>query len=117
MQGEIYSIYHLTVEPARFPAFQKLVEEIVDATSREDNTLTYEYLASDDHSTVHILERYRAPGVLPHVEETFSLFADEFLSLAKIDKLFVYGEPSAEIRAKLDGFCAIYLRPFAGFTR
>lgn len=44
-------------------------------------------------------------------------YAKEFLRLAKIDRLFVYGEPTAVVRAKLDGFGAIYLTPFAGFTR
>lgn len=117
MQGEVYSIYHLSIQPAQFSSFQELISRIVAAASKERDTFTYEYVVSDDHSTVHILERYRAAGVLPHVEETFAPFADEFLSLAKIDELFVYGEPSAEIRAKLDGFGAIYLRPFAGFTR
>lgn len=117
MQGELYSIYHLTLDPSDFPAFKALVEKIVDASSREQDTLTYEYVVSDDHSTAHIVERYRMAGVLPHVEQTFAPYAEEFLRLAKIDRLFVYGAPTPDVCAKLDGFGAIYLAPFAGFTR
>lgn len=56
-------------------------------------------------------------GVLPHVEETFTPYAEKFLSLARIEKLFVYVEPTPEIRAKLDGFGAPYFTPFNGFTK
>ena len=117
MQGEVYSIYHLTLEPSKFPRFQELVSRIVAATSKESDTLTYEYVVNEDHTTVHILERYRAAGLLPHVKETFAPFADEFLALAKIEKLYVYGEITAEMRATLDSFGAVYLSRFEGFTR
>lgn len=117
MQNEIYSIYHLSIEPSKFPEFQALVSKIVAATAKEPETLTYEYVVTADHSVAHIVERYRTPGLLPHVEKTFAPFAEQFLSLAKIEKLFVYGETTPEIRAKLDGFGAIYLAPFDGFSR
>ena len=116
MQGDIYSIYHLAIEPSKFPAFQELVSKIIAATREEPDTLTYEYVVNQDHSVVHIVERYLAAGLLPHVEQTFSPFAEQFLSLAKIEKLYVYGDTTAAIRAKLDGFGAIYLRSFDGFT-
>lgn len=117
MNGELYSIYHLTIEPTDFPAFETLVAKIVAETSKEPDTLTYEYVVNADHSRVHIMERYRIAGLLPHVEKTFAPFAETFLSLAKIDALYVYGETNSEIRAKLDGFGAIYMSSFSGFTR
>lgn len=84
MQNEIYSIYHVTVEPEHFAEFRTLVSKIVAATSKELDTLTYEYVVNADHTSVHIIERYRTPGLLPHVEKTFAPFAEEFLSLAKM---------------------------------
>lgn len=117
MQDEIYSIYHLSLNPANFAPFQALVAKIVAATDKEADTLTYEYVVNADHTAVHIIERYRMSGVLPHVEQTFAPYAEEFLSLVTIDALFVYGDPTPEIRAKLDGFGATYLAPFDGFTR
>ena len=97
--------------------FHDLVKKIVAASREEADTLTYEYFVNADRTVVHIVERYRMAGVLPHIEQTFAPYVEEFLSLAKIEKLFVYGDPTPEVRAKLDGFGAIYLAPFEGFTR
>ena len=79
--------------------------------------MIYEYVVNADRSVVHITERYRTNGLLPHVEQTFAPFAERFLKLATIKKLFVYGETTPEIRTTLDGFGAEYLTPFTGFTR
>lgn len=117
MQSEIVTMYHLHIDPAEFEEFHELVKKIVAASSLESDTLTYQYFVDTEHSTVHIVEGYRMAGVLPHVEQTFSPYAEEFLSLAEIDKLYVYGAPSPEVRAKLDGFGAVYLTQFEGFVQ
>ena len=52
-----------------------------------------------------------------HVEQTFAPFAERFLQLARIERLFVYGETTPAIRATLDGFGAEYFTSFAGFSR
>jgi quinol monooxygenase YgiN len=117
MQDEIYSIYHLTIKPTNYDAFKALVEQIVEATSKEADTTTYEYVVNAERTAIHIVEKYRTKGLLPHVEQTFSPFAERFLDLVTIDALYVYGETTPEIRAKLDGFGAQYLTPFAGFSR
>ena len=117
MQNEIYSIYHLAIAPADFDAFEQLIQPIVAATREEPDTMIYEYVVNADHTVVHIIERYRTKGLLSHVEQTFAPFAERFLKLATMKKLFVYGDPTPEIRAKLDGFGAEYLTPFAGFSR
>jgi quinol monooxygenase YgiN len=117
MQNEIYSIYHLSIAPSDFDAFEKLIQPIVAATREEPDTTIYEYVVSSDRTAVHIVERYRTQGLLPHVVQTFMPFAERFLKLVKVEKLFVYGDTTPEIRAKLDGFGAIYLTSFAGFSR
>jgi quinol monooxygenase YgiN len=117
MQDEIYSIYHLSIQPTDFDAFKSLVEQIVEATAKEPDTTTYEYVVNAERTVVHIVERYRTKGLLPHVEQTFTPFARRFLELAKIEKLYVYGDTTREIRAKLDSFGAEYLTPFVGFSR
>ncbi|MBT0667301.1 hypothetical protein HT136_02830 [Novosphingobium profundi] len=117
MNNEIYSIYHLSIQPSDFPEFLTLIGKIVDGSSQEPGTLTYEFVVNADKTAVHILERYAMEGLIPHVEQTFAPFAEEFLRLCKIEALYVYGNPTAPIRAKLDSFGAVYLAPFAGFTR
>lgn len=117
MHNEIYSIYHLSIDPAKFDDFKALISQIVEATSKEPDTLTYEYVVSADHRVVHIVERYRTVGTLPHAKQTFAPYAKQFLSFATIDRLYVYGDTTAEIRETLDGFGAEYLTPFMGFSR
>lgn len=117
MKDEIYSLYHLSIDPADFDTFKALVEQIVEETAKEPDTTTYEYVVNAERTVVHIVERYRTRGLLPHVEQTFTPFAERFLALARIETLYVYGDTTPEIRAKLDGFGAQYLTPFAGFSR
>lgn len=117
MQNETYSIFHCSLEPSNFAPFQALISEIVEKSSHEPDTLTYEYVVNAERSEVHIIERYRGDGFIPHVRITFSPFAERFLQLVNIEKLFVYGEPSPEAREILDGFGALYFESFAGFTR
>jgi quinol monooxygenase YgiN len=117
MQTETTCNFHLSVRPENYEAFAELVSRIVSATRTEPGTLSYEYHVNPDRSAVHIVERYRTPALLGHVEETFAPFAERFLELATIERLYVYGATTPEIRAKLDGFGAVYMAPMDGFTR
>lgn len=117
MHDQIYTIYHLSIAPSNFDAFEALIQPIVAATSEEPDTTIYEYVVSADRTAVHIVERYYTQGLLPHVEQTFTPFAERFLQLAKIERVLVYGNTTPEIRAKLDGFGAEYFTPLAGFSR
>jgi quinol monooxygenase YgiN len=107
MQDEIYSLFHLSIDPSDFDAFTELIQLIVAATRKEADTSIYEYLVNADHTEVHIIERYRTQSLLPHVEQTFAPFADRFLRLARIERVFVYGDTTPEIWAKRDGFGAV----------
>jgi quinol monooxygenase YgiN len=117
VENQIYSVYHLSIKPSDFDAFETLIKPIVAATSEEADTTIYEYVVNAERTVVHIIERYRTQGLLPHVKQTFSPYAERFLALCTIDKLYVYGETTQEIRDVLDGFGAEYLTSFAGFAR
>lgn len=117
MNADILTIYHLTLEPADAAAFAELATEIVELSRREDDTLVYRWFISPDRTRAQIIEGYRMQGLVPHVEQTFAPFAERFLAIAGIEKLFVYGEPSDAVRAKLNGFGASYMSEIVGFTR
>ena len=118
MSNEICLVFSASVRPENWSAFESLVAKVVEATSREVGALGYQYSANDDHSIVHIVERYRdSNAFLFHTEKTFSGFAKEFLELANLDELTVHGNPSAECRQILDQIDAVYLEVFAGFSR
>jgi hypothetical protein len=66
MQDQIYSIYHLSIAPSDFDAFEALIQPIIAATSEEADTSIYEYVANADRNVVHIVERYRTQGLFGH---------------------------------------------------
>jgi len=117
MQGETYSIFHCSIEPGNFPALEKLAGELVEKSNLEPDTLTYEFVVNAARTEVHIIERYRGDGFIPHARITFAPYAKLFLELVKVEKLFVYGDPSPDAKKMLDGFGAIYFESLAGFTR
>jgi quinol monooxygenase YgiN len=118
MREAISWVVTVTVTPGQFAAFKQVVAPLVAATKEEPGALAYEYNVSDDESTVHIFERYRdSNAVVAHVEQTFAQFAERFLALATVTGFVVYGSPNAEARKILDGFGAVYMTPFDGFTR
>ena len=117
MQNDIYTVYHLTMDPARFQAFNALADELVPGAHEEADTLTYEFSVNAEHTRVTIIEGYRTAGLVPHVTQTFAPYARRFLDLVTIDRLYVYGQTTPEIRAILDDFNPIYMTTFAGFTR
>jgi len=118
MREEISWLVTVIVKPGQLAAFKQVVALLVAATKEEPGTLAYEYNVSDDESTVHVFERYRnSTAVVAHVEQTFAQFAERFIALATITGVVVYGSPNAEARKILDGFGAVYMTPFDGFTR
>lgn len=117
MKNEITCIFQLEINEEKLSEFKSLVSKIVDATSKELGTRSYIYSVSKDEKTVHIVERYQKNALISHIKNTFSPFAEEFLSLVNIIGLTVYGEPDNDIRMQLNIFGPVYMKPFDGFTR
>jgi quinol monooxygenase YgiN len=108
----------LTVQEGRLDEARALMSEMVQATLEEPGTLGYEWFLSDDESVCHICERYADSGAaLEHLGNFGAKFAERFLACLAPTGLYVYGEPSDEVRAALDGFGAVYLGKLGGFTR
>jgi quinol monooxygenase YgiN len=118
MRQDIYWVCVFKVKPEQFGEFKQVVAPLVAATKQEPGALAYEYYVSDDRTTIHILEHYRDSGaVVSHVQHTFAKFAERFTALATVASFVVYGTPQPEARKILDGFGAVYMTPFDGFTR
>lgn len=88
MENTVSWVVELAVRPLALDSFRSLTDEMVEATRAEPGALVYERFVSGDGGIVHLYERY-----------------------------VVYGDPSPELRAVLDGIGAAYLRPLGGFSR
>ena len=92
--------------------------EMVESTRQEAGTLGYEWFLGEEGATCHIHERYTdSDAVMAHLGNFGANFAERFLQCFEPTGLAVYGEPSSEARAALDGFGAVYLGTFGGFVR
>lgn len=108
----------LSVREGRLDAARTLMEEMVASTREESGALGYEWFISGDGKTCHINERYADSGaVLVHAGNFGSKFAEGFLACFEPTGLSVYGDPSAEAKAALDGLGAVYFGPLGGFNR
>lgn len=106
------------VRDGRLDDARELMEEMVASTREESGTLGYEWFLSEDGSACHIYERYAdSDAVMVHVGNFGSKFAERFLGCFEPTSLSVYGDPSPEARAALDGLGASYLDWFGGFSR
>ncbi len=108
----------MSVRDDRLNEARDLMNEMVVATQQEPGTQNYEWFLSGDDKTCHINERYAdSEAVMVHLGNFGSKFADRFLACFEPTSLSVYGDPSAEARAALDGFGAVYLGWLGGFNR
>jgi quinol monooxygenase YgiN len=108
----------LLVRDGHLDDARELMNEMVSATLEEPGSQGYEWFLSRDGKLCHINERYAdSDALMVHLGNFGSKFADRFLTCFEPTSFSVYGEPSAEARAVLDGFGANYLGWLGGFDR
>jgi quinol monooxygenase YgiN len=108
----------LALRDGRLEEFRSLMHEMVESTQSEPGTQAYEWFLSKDGATCHIYERYSdSEAALAHLGTFGAQFAERFLACVEPTALHVYGTPSDAARGALDGFGAVYLGWFGGFSR
>lgn len=66
---------------------------------------------------MHIYERYAdSAAAVVHLEEFAKRFASRFMGMVERKRFTVFGYPSAELKAVLDGFNATYMKAFGDFV-
>ena len=97
----------MSVREGQLGDARDLMPEMVEATRGEAGTLGYEWFLGGDGTVCHIYERYAdSDAAVVHLGNFGAKFAERFLQCFEPTSLFVYGEPSDEARAALDGLAA-----------
>jgi quinol monooxygenase YgiN len=118
MDDQVSWVLELAVKPGKLDEFRALMHEMVDSTRGEPGALSYEWFVSDDGAAVHIYERYAdSAAAMAHLGTFGQTFAGRFLAAVDPTRFTVFGDPSDETRAVLDGFGATYMSDFGGFVR
>jgi quinol monooxygenase YgiN len=118
MDKQVSWLVEVEVKPGELEAFKQLVADMVESTSPEPGTLSYEWFISDDGKLVHIYERYAdSEALLAHFQGFLDKFADRFSASVDLKRFAVYGEPSAEAREALAPLNPIFLGTLGGFVR
>ena len=117
MNGEICWHVELLIKPGQLESFRTLTGEMVESARRELGVLSYQRFVSEDGKTVHVYERYaNSTAALTHLEIFAKKFATPFQDMVERKFFVVFGYPTAELKAALDGYGAIYLKPFGDFA-
>ncbi len=108
----------MSVREGRLSDARELMPEMVESTRGESGTLGYEWFLGAGGTVCHVHERYAdSDAAVVHLGNFGAKFAERFLQCFEPTALYVYGEPSDEARAALDGLGAVYLETFGGFSR
>ena len=103
----------LAVKAGELDNFRRLTGEMVEFARQESGVLSYQRFVTPDGQFVHIYERYpNSTAAAAHLRQFQAKFGERFSRLVQRVSFTVYGDPSAELRALLDGFGASYLAPF-----
>ncbi len=117
MSDTVSWILQTSVREGRLNDARELMPEMVESTRDEPGTLGYEWFLGAGGTVCHIHERYAdSDAAVVHLGNFGAKFAERFLQCFEPTALYVYGEPSDEARAALDGLGAEYLDTFGGFS-
>lgn len=119
MNEHVSWLLELDVHPGKAGELRTLMREMVAATeANEPGTLDYEWSVSGDDSSCHIFERYAdSAAAMIHARTFGSRFAERFLQVVSPTRLVLYGSPSPELAAALEGFSPVRMKSIGGFSR
>jgi quinol monooxygenase YgiN len=118
MQGQVSWVLETTVKPGQLDTFKALMDEMVEGSGTEPQTLNYEWYISDDGGTIHLYEKYAdSDAMIAHLGGFLEKWAPRFMACIEPTRFTVYGDPSDEAREMLAAFGPTYLGPWGGFAR
>ena len=117
MTSEVSWQVELAVRSGELDNFRALTREMVAYARSESGVLLYERFISDDGKVVYVYERYAdSSSALAHLHAFRARYGARFAGMVERTRFTVFGIPSDDLKALLDGFDATYLSPFDGFS-
>ena len=118
MSDVISWVVEQSIKPGQLDNFKSLLDELVQSTSNEPNTLAYEWFLGEDNTSCHVYERYAdSAATMVHLGTFGEKFAERYLSMVDIVRFTVYGAPNDDVKGVLRGFGATFMGQINGFAR
>ncbi len=118
MSDVVSWMVELSIKSGQLDNFKAFVEEQVQSTRNEPNTLAYEWFLGADNSSCHIYERYAdSAAAMTHLGTLGEKFAERFMPMVDVKQFTVYGAPNDEVKGVLSGFGATFMGQLNGFAR
>lgn len=97
----------LALASRQLDAFRELTMNMAQAARNEPGTLLFERFVSEDHSTIHLYERYvDSEAAILHLLGFRNRFACRFAKLVERRTFSLYGDASPELIEILNGMLA-----------
>lgn len=96
-------------------AFDIVMHEMVEATSKEEGSLNYEWTLGVDGKSLHVYERYRNVEAAKVHLITWAKVAVHFMSVVDISRIVVYSDLPSELKSGFEG--AVFMKPIGGFRK
>lgn len=98
-------------------AFDAVMSDLIEASSKEEGTLHYEWSIAEDQQNFHVYERFKdADAAIAHLG-TFGANAERFMAAVDVTGFVVYSKPTPELEAGLAVLNPVYMAPFGGFVK
>jgi quinol monooxygenase YgiN len=108
----------VSIKAGQLDAFKALVEEMVQWSRADSDTLSYEWFLNEDNTSCHIYERYASSAAaLAHVKIFIERYAEPFMGTVDMKGMTVFGPAEAELKGIMGGFGANFMGQFNGFAR
>ena len=119
MSGNVHWILEVGINDGELDNFKQLMTEMVEATrANEPGALNYEWFISEDGKTCHIYERYQdSDATRVHMGNFGGQFAGRFMSICKMGKTSLYGDPDDKLKEMMGGMGAVHYSQIGGFVR
>jgi quinol monooxygenase YgiN len=118
MHGHLSWLVELDVKDGQLQAAKTLMEEMVEQTSKEPTTHTYDFYISSDNAHVSIYEGYDSPeSAHSHLKGFLEKFVGRFVEVFDATRMVVYGSPGDDLKADIADWHPIYMEHWGGFRR
>ncbi|WNJ19353.1 antibiotic biosynthesis monooxygenase [Pontibacter sp. G13] len=105
------------IKDGQRPAFDALMEEMVETVRKEPGTINYEWTIGQDNRTLQVYERYKDAQAAETHLPTWGSFSGRFTEVVDITGFVVYCDLPDNLREAVAGLNPVYMTPIGGFAK